>query len=58
MPGTHPRYNTAYDLAHSYLTERLTSETLSELEAKRQAHDKQALFDVARSTRSAARPTC
>ena len=45
VPGTHPRYNTAYDLAHSYLTERLPSETISHLEAKRQARDKQALID-------------
>jgi 4-amino-4-deoxy-L-arabinose transferase-like glycosyltransferase len=44
VPGTHPRYNTAYDLAHSYLTERLPSETLSNLEAKRQERDKQALI--------------
>ena len=42
MPGTHPRYNTAYDLAHSFLTERLPSETIAHLEAKRQARDKQA----------------
>ena len=45
VPGTHPRYNTAYDLAHSYLTERLPSETISHLEARRQARDKQALID-------------
>ena len=45
VPGTHPRYNTAYDLAHSYLTARLASETISHLEAKRQARDKQALID-------------
>jgi 4-amino-4-deoxy-L-arabinose transferase-like glycosyltransferase len=45
VPGTHPRYNTAYDLAHSYLTERLPFETLSGLEAKRQARDKQALIE-------------
>jgi 4-amino-4-deoxy-L-arabinose transferase-like glycosyltransferase len=45
VPGTHPRYNTAYDLAHSFLTERLPSETISHLEAKRQARDKQALID-------------
>jgi 4-amino-4-deoxy-L-arabinose transferase-like glycosyltransferase len=45
VPGTHPRYNTGYDLAHSYLTERLPSETISDLEAKRQARDKQTLID-------------
>ena len=37
--------NTAYDLAHSYITERLPSETISHLEAKRQARDKQALIE-------------
>jgi 4-amino-4-deoxy-L-arabinose transferase-like glycosyltransferase len=45
VPGTHPRYNTGYDLAHSFLTERLPSETISHLEAKRRARDKQALID-------------
>ena len=45
VPGTHPRYNTAYDLAHSYLTDRLPSETLSTLESRRQARDKNALID-------------
>ena len=45
VPGTHPRYNTAYDLAHSYLTKRIPSQTLSNLEANRQARDKQALID-------------
>ncbi len=45
VPGTHPRYNTAYDLAHSYLTERQPSETIAQLEARRQARDKQALID-------------
>ena len=45
VPGTHPRYNTAYDLAHSYLTERLPFETLADLEAKRQTRDKHALID-------------
>jgi hypothetical protein len=45
VPGTHPRYNTAYDLAHSYLIKRLPSETISDLEARRQAHDKQALIE-------------
>jgi 4-amino-4-deoxy-L-arabinose transferase-like glycosyltransferase len=45
VPGTHPRYNTAYDLAHHYLTSRLPFETLADLEAKRQARDKQALVD-------------
>jgi hypothetical protein len=45
VPGTHPRYNTGYDLAHSYLTERIPSETISQLEAKRQVRDKQALIE-------------
>jgi len=45
VPGSHPRYNTAYDLAESYLSERLPSETLLDLEAKRVARDKQILID-------------
>jgi len=45
VPGTHPHYNTAYDLAQSYLTQRVRSETISQLEAKRQARDKQALIE-------------
>ena len=45
VPGTHPRYNTGYDLANSFLTERLPSETIAHLEVKRQARDKQALFN-------------
>jgi 4-amino-4-deoxy-L-arabinose transferase-like glycosyltransferase len=44
VPGSHPRYNTAFDLAQSFLTDRHHSETLSDLEARRLAHDKQALF--------------
>ncbi len=34
-----------FDLAESYLTERPRSETLGDLEAKRVAHEKQALVD-------------
>jgi 4-amino-4-deoxy-L-arabinose transferase-like glycosyltransferase len=45
VPGTHPRYNTAFDLAQSFLTGRLPTETISDVEAKRQARDKQALLD-------------
>jgi hypothetical protein len=45
VPGTQPRYNTAYDLASNYLMKRGPSETLIELEAKRQARDRQALVD-------------
>lgn len=45
VPGSHPRYNTAVDLAQIFLKERRHSETLSELEARRLAHEKQALFD-------------
>ncbi len=44
VPDSHPRYNTAFDLAQSFLTERHHSETLSALEARRVAHDKRALF--------------
>ena len=45
VPRSHPRYNTAFDLAHSYLTERHHSETLGDVEARRLAREKQALFD-------------
>jgi hypothetical protein len=45
VPHSHPRYNTAFDLAHSYLTERHHSETLSEIEARRLVKEKQALLD-------------
>lgn len=45
VPRSHPRYNTAFDLAHSYLTERRHSETLADVEARRLAQEKQALFD-------------
>src|SRR5262249_33614522 len=45
IPGSHPRYNVAYDLANSYLTERRPFETISDLEAKRQARDRQTLLN-------------
>jgi 4-amino-4-deoxy-L-arabinose transferase-like glycosyltransferase len=44
VPGTHPRYNTGFDLAQIFLTERQPQETLSSIEAKRRERDKQALF--------------
>ena len=52
VPDSHPRYNTAFDLAQSYLTKRHHSETLHELEARRVAHDKQAARGLAGSARS------
>jgi hypothetical protein len=45
VPGSNPRYNTAYDLAENYRRERLTSETASDLEATRIARDRQLLID-------------
>jgi 4-amino-4-deoxy-L-arabinose transferase-like glycosyltransferase len=45
VPRSHPRYNTAFDLAHGYLTQRHHSETLVEVEARRLAEMKRALFD-------------
>jgi 4-amino-4-deoxy-L-arabinose transferase-like glycosyltransferase len=45
VPQSHPRYNTAFDLAHGYLTQRHHSETLLEVEARRLAQMKRALFD-------------
>ncbi len=44
VPGTHPRYNTAYDLAASYLAAHSPTAALSDLEAKRQAYDKKSLL--------------
>jgi 4-amino-4-deoxy-L-arabinose transferase-like glycosyltransferase len=45
VPGSHPRYNIAYDLAQRYLTERLPSQTISDVEAKRQAEDRLTLIN-------------
>ena len=45
VPETHPRYNTAFDLAHSFLSERRYSKTLAGLEAERVAREKRALLD-------------
>ena len=45
VPGSHPRYNTAFDLAHSFLNDRRGTETLGDVEARRVSHDKQALID-------------
>ncbi len=44
VPGCHPRYNLAYDLVENYRTHRGSSESMANLEAKRQVHDKQALI--------------
>ena len=52
VPRSHPRYNTAFDLAHSYLTERHHSETLGDVEARRLGHEKQR-FRLAGPTRPA-----
>jgi hypothetical protein len=40
VPGSHPRYNTAYDLAESYLTVRRPGESLAEVEGRRQLRHK------------------
>jgi hypothetical protein len=45
VPDSHPRYNTAYDLAQSYLNDRRPFETITDVETRRLAHDKQALLD-------------
>lgn len=45
VPGTHPRYNSAYDLAQSFLNTREPHETIAQVEARRQAHDRQALLE-------------
>ncbi len=44
VPGTNPRYNTAYDLAASYLAADSPVQTLADLEARRQTHDKNSLM--------------
>jgi 4-amino-4-deoxy-L-arabinose transferase-like glycosyltransferase len=44
VPGCHPRYNSAYDLAESHRTRALPSESIAAVEAKRQVHDKEALI--------------
>jgi 4-amino-4-deoxy-L-arabinose transferase-like glycosyltransferase len=45
VSGSHPRYNTAYDLAESYLTARRPGECLAEVEGRRQLRHKRALID-------------
>jgi hypothetical protein len=45
VPGTHAQYNTAFDLAESYRTERLPFETISDIEAKRLARGKWHLIE-------------
>src|SRR5206468_152165 len=44
VPGSQPRYNTAFDLVEAQRTRGLPSETLAELDARRQLHDKQLLM--------------
>jgi 4-amino-4-deoxy-L-arabinose transferase-like glycosyltransferase len=44
VPGTQPRYNTAYDLAEAYRTRREASDTVEELDVRREAMEKQALL--------------
>jgi hypothetical protein len=44
VPGCHPRYNSAYDLAENHRTRQLLSESIADVEAKRQVHDKHALI--------------
>ena len=44
VPGCHPRYNLAYDLVENYRAQQGASESMADLEAKRQVHDKQALI--------------
>ncbi len=45
VPESQPRYSTAYDLIDAYRTRPVPSVTLEDLDARRQAHDKQALFE-------------
>ena len=45
VPDSQPRYSTAYDLIDAYRTRPVPSVTLEDLDAQRQAHDRQALFE-------------
>ena len=44
VPGSQPHYNSAYDLVDAYRTRRLPSETIENLDARRQLHDRQILM--------------
>lgn len=44
VPGTHPRYSTAYDLAAAFQARRHADETLEILDARREELEKQALL--------------
>ena len=44
VPGTHPRYSTAYDLAAAYHGQRDTTDTIDVLDVRREADEKQALL--------------
>jgi 4-amino-4-deoxy-L-arabinose transferase-like glycosyltransferase len=44
VPGCHPRYNLAYDLVESHRARPVPAETIADVEAKRQVHDKAALI--------------
>jgi 4-amino-4-deoxy-L-arabinose transferase-like glycosyltransferase len=44
VPGSHPRYSTAYDLVEAYRSRPVPSMKLEDLDARRQAHDTAALF--------------
>jgi 4-amino-4-deoxy-L-arabinose transferase-like glycosyltransferase len=45
VPGSQPRYNTSFDLVEAHRARAHPSETLAELDARRQVHDKQLLMD-------------
>ena len=45
VPGSHPRYSTAFDLVEAYRSRSVPSVKLEDLDARHLAHDKQALFD-------------
>jgi hypothetical protein len=44
VPGSPPRYNTAYDLVDTYRARLFPSVTIEDLDARRQAHDRQILM--------------
>jgi hypothetical protein len=45
VPGSPPRYNTAFDLVEAHRTWAHPSETLAELDTRRLAHDRRLLVD-------------
>jgi 4-amino-4-deoxy-L-arabinose transferase-like glycosyltransferase len=43
VPGSQPRYNSAFDLVDAYRTRRIASETIEELDVRRHVYERRAL---------------